>query len=258
MASLLLLSNIFAIAEEIQVSDVEAKYTNNAQVDAQEELKQSINLGFSNTTGNTEVLNLNALYKMSFMTTGYNENPLKVAFDASAILTEDSDTRINEEYIANLGLEQTISHGWLGYTAVNWLRNPDFKNYENKISVGMGLGKELFNDGKHSLKAKLGVAYNIEDYANSQKSEKFASLNEYIEYNNKLNKVSDLYVKVGAKQNFEDFSNDTEVLATLGVNFAVAENINVSIEEEIFHDSLPPAGFNKTDTKTIVRVGYNF
>jgi len=122
----------------------------------------------------------------------------------------------------------------------------------------MGVGKELFRNAQHSLKVKIGTAYNIEDYSNNQEQKEFASLNEYIEYTNQLNTVSNLYVKLGSMQNFEDFSHDYEVLGVIGFNFAIAENISLSIEEEVKYDALPPVGFKKTDTKSIVRVGYNF
>ena len=50
-------------------------------------------------------------------------------------------------------------------------------------------------------------------------------------------------------------------MAVLGLNFSVAEKISVSIEEEIRYNGLGVVSDlldNKTNTKTIVRVGYNF
>ena len=248
-----------AASKEVALSDVEAQYSAKSSVEASDELKQTINLGFSNTTGNTDTLNLNAKYTMAFTTIGYDEKKLKIGFDASAFLNENDDIKSNEEYTANLGAEQYIgSDGWLGYGAINWLRNPDFKNLDNKFSIGVGVGKEIYNDGQQTLKVKLGVAYNLEQYADSTEDAKFGSLNEYIEYTNILNKTSTLFVKVGAMENFDDFKNDYEILAVAGLNFAVAENISVSIEEEVRYDKIHPGTDKATDTKSIVRVGYNF
>lgn len=246
-----------AAVAEIKVTDVEAVYTNKAKVEAKRELTQHIDLGLANTTGNTKTLNVNGKYALSFTTDGYQGNALKVAFDTGAYVTKNDGVKDNEEYRANLGLEQYVANGWLGYTSLNWLRNK-FQNYDNKFAIGAGVGKELFNDGQHTLKFKLGGAYNIEDYSNTQPTEKFGSLNEYLEYNNQINKVSKLYVKVGAMQNMEDFSNDYEVSTVAGFNFAVAEQVSVTIEEEIKYDNLPPVGFDKTDTKSIMKVGYSF
>ena len=246
------------VSAEDTVTDVEAKYSNNSKVEASDELKQSLNLGFSNTTGNTKTLNVNGKYALSFISNGFQNNSLKTAFDASGFFTENNNIKNNEEYLANLGLEQMLGRGWLGYTGVNWLSNPDFRNYDNKIAIGLGVGKELYNDGQHLFTAKLGVSYNIEDFSNDQDTEEFGALNEYLEYANQLNTISKLYIKVGSMQNFDNFSNDYEVLGIVGVNFAVAENINLSLEGEALNDNLPALGFKKTDTKTIVRLGYNF
>lgn len=255
MVSALLLSTPL-MADEIAVADVEAQYTGKSNSDFAKDLKQSINFGFANTTGNAKTLNLNGKYTLSLTTVGYDAQPLKVAFDTSAFMTRNDGVKDNEEYTANLGMEQYIMDGWLGYGAVNWLRN-EFRNFDNKFAIGAGMGKEIFNDGQHSLKVKLGAAYNVEQYSNGQPDHKFSSLNEYAEYNNKLNEVSKLYVKIGSAQNFDDFG-DYDVLAVGGFNFAVAEDISVSIEEEVRYDALPPVGFKKTDTKSIIRVGYNF
>jgi putative salt-induced outer membrane protein YdiY len=253
----LILGSSFASTPEI-LSDVEAKYSNQKEIEATDKLKQSFNFGLSNTTGNTETLNLNAKYDLSFIAEGYQDEPLKIAFDASAFLTENNDTRSNEEYGSNLGLEQIISNGWLGYTGISWIRNPDFKNYENKVGIGIGMGKELFNDGKQTFTAKLGTSYNVEDYANHQETEEFGALNEYLSYTNQLSDVSKLYLKMGALQNFDDMSKDYEVLAVAGLNLAVSENINLTIEGEINYNNTPSDGFEKSDTKTIMRLGYNF
>ena len=261
MVAALLMSTV-AMADEtnatnaVKVSDVEAQYSGKSSVDASDKLVQSINLGFSSTTGNTETLNINGKYNMSFTTVGAWNEALKVGFDASAFVTKNNKVKDNEEFTANLGLEQYITDGWLGYASVNWLRN-EFRNFDNKYSIGAGVGKEVFNDGQQSLKMKLGVAYNIEQFTNTQEENKFTSLNEYLEYNNKLNNVSSLYVKIGSAQNVDDFGN-YEVLGVAGFSFAVAENISVTIEEEVRYDKTPPIGFDTTDTKTIARVGYNF
>jgi len=138
------------------------------------------------------------------------------------------------------------------------LRNPDFKNLDNKFAIGIGIGRDLFNDGKHSLKFKLGVAYNIQQYSDTTEDSKFGSLNEYLEYGNLLNKTSKFFIKVGASENFDDFKNDYEVLTALGLNFTVAENLSVTIEEELFYDKIHPGTDKSTDTKSIVRLGYNF
>ncbi|RUM74533.1 MAG: hypothetical protein DSZ11_03885 [Sulfurovum sp.] len=258
LLTLIAFSTLATAEEETTLTDIEAKYSNKKKIEATEKLKQSVHLGFSGTTGNTDTLNLNAKYDFSFITDGYQNNPLKIAFDSSALFTENNDTRSNEEYLANFGLEQIITDGWLGYTGLAWLKNPKFKNYENKVGIGVGIGKELFNDGKDSLTLKLGTSYNVEDYANAQKTKEFGALNEYVYYANQLNKISNFYLKLGAMQNFDDMSKDYEVIGATGLNLTVTENIKLTLEGEVTYDNTPAIGFEKTDTKTIVSLGYDF
>jgi len=222
-------------------------------------MKQSINLGFSSTTGNTETSNLNGKYIMAYTTVGFGNEALAVAFDAASFMTKNNGVKNNEELSANLGLEQHIMNGWAGYASVNWLKN-EFLNFNSKLSIGAGVSKELFNNGQHVIKIKLGASHNSETYTkttNGMDDKSFIAINEYIEYTNKLNETSNLFVKLGSLQNFEDPKNDYEVLAVAGLSFSVSENISVSLEQELRYDSIP-ASKETTDTKSIVRVGYTF
>jgi putative salt-induced outer membrane protein YdiY len=240
------------------VSAMVTLHSNLSTLEKTKKLEQNFNMGFSNTTGNTMHLDVNAKYDLSLCTVSYNEQLLKIIFDSSIFFTQTDSEKSNEEYLLNLGLEQELDKEWLIYLALNWLRNPEFKNYDHKTSLGVGIGKNLFFDGSQSVTLKLGTAYNKEDYANTQKSDQSSSLNEYIEYKNQLNKISKLYFKTGALQHFHSFHEDYEVLAILGVNFTVGEKIHLTIEQEVAYDNLPPIGFKKTDTKSIVRLGYKF
>jgi putative salt-induced outer membrane protein YdiY len=244
-------------ADEIKVEDVKSKYAMDPDIKASKELKQNINLGFANTTGNTETLNLNAKYDLSYTIPGYNGYDLAWVFDTSIYVTQNDGETDNEEYTANLSLEQQLTEsGWLAYGSVRWLRNT-FRNFDSKLLIGAGVGKELYNDGKQRFEIKLGGAYNLEQYSNQQPDHDFASLTEYMEYNNQLNKTSLLYVKVGASENFDDF-NDYEVLSVIGFTFDVAEKLSVTLEGEVRYDNIPPVGYDTTDTKSIVRIGYSF
>lgn len=222
-----------------------------------DEIKQNINLGLVSTTGNTKTLNLNGKYDQKYTTKGYNNQDLNVLFDASAFMTKNDDVKNNEEYQLNLGLEQVIYDGWLGYATVGWLKNK-FLNFDDKVAVGAGFGKEIYKDDQQTLTVKLGLGYNAERYTNGDASHKYTSVNEYLEYNNQLNKVSSFFIKAGALENVKEFSDDYDAFGTIGFNFAVAENLTVTLSEEIVYDNLPASEFKKTDTKTLATVGYHF
>jgi len=221
-------------------------------------LEQSFDLGFTNTTGNSKTTNLNAKYGLGYKTTGLYNNELTVKFALAAYYAENDDVKSNEEYTAALDMEQMITDGWLGYFSFDWLRNPDFKNYDGKYSFEVGAGKEIYKTSTQSLKLKLGVAYNIFDYANDQDTDTFASLVQRVDYTNKLNELSLLYVNFKAWESFEDFSKDYELGLVAGLKFNISKSVHVLVEEQINYDNLPPIGFKKTDTKTIVGLGVTF
>lgn len=252
--SLTLLSSLVMAVE---VTDVEATYSNRSVNGVSEQTKQSINLGFANTTGNSDTMSLNGKYSLASKVEGYDDKALKFMFDTSLFVTKNAGVTNYEEYLVNLVLEQYITDSWLIYGSVDWLRNK-FINYDNKLAIGAGLGNELFADETHSLKLKVGFAYNVEEFSNAQAKNEFTSLNEYLEYDNKISDTSKLYIKVGAMQNIDDFSNDYDFLSVIGLSVTLSDKLSLTIEEEIRYDGLPPVGFDKTDTKTIIRVGYNF
>ena len=249
----------------MKTTDVQNQFSSNSTVsDASADLTQSINLGYAGTTGKIDTTNFNALYKASFTTEGYGDKALKVGFDASGFLTNASDSDKVEEYSVNLGVEQLLTDTWLGYANANWYRNENL-GYKNKMSIGAGIGKEIFANETHVLSFKLGVAQNFSDFASFSDvadldTENYATLNQYIEYNRILNDTSNLYLKIGAAESFDNFS-DIEGIGVLGINFSVANKVSVSIEEEVRYNGLSVVGDlldKKTSTKTVVRIGYNF
>ena len=256
IAAFCVLGSVLTCADAFHTDNVAGKYDMTGSVDAKKPLEQSIDIGFANTTGNTETLNLNAKYKLTSLRKGYEGRDMKLSFDAGVYLTENDGTRDNEEYTLNAAVEQTLANDWLLYGTVRWLRNP-FRNYDSKTFVGIGTGKTLVDTDKHTFTLKLGVGYNDEIYSDNQPDERFGSLTEYMEYRYHLSEKNDAYVTVGASENFENF-DDYEILSVIGIDVALNDTLHLVVEEEIRYDNVPPVGFEKTDTKSIVRIGYTF
>jgi len=254
----LFIYNTYANATQFRSSNVEKRYFKKTSVKATGDVEQSVRFGFSHITGNVETLNLNAKYAMSVIVDGYGNQPLKFALLSSAYFSKGNDKKSNEEYFVDLGMEQVIYDGWLGYMATNWFRNPHFRNYNHKISFNTGIGKELLTDNINSFKLKLGVAYNIEDYSSNKETERYGSINGYIEYKNKLNENSNFNIKLGSMKNFSNTDKDYEALAVIGIDFSVTKNINIMVEEELHYDALPTGGLEKFDSKSMMTIGYHF
>jgi len=257
IVSISLLTSISLFAE-ISATDVASKYTSKTSpVKYSAKPVQSIDFGFANTSGNTKTLNLNGKYSLSHIIENETYEPFRYNFQATAYVSKDNGKKTAQELTATLNGEQDFIDNWLGYVAIGWLRD-EFKNYDNKFSFAVGIGKTLIDDGKQKLVLKLGPAYNIEQFSNDQADNKFGSINEYLEYSYIFNPYSNMYLKLGAMENFDDPKTDYESTALLGLDFALNEALHVSIEEELNYDNLPAIGFKKSDTKSIIRVGYKF
>ncbi len=240
----------------VKTDDVAAKYAQKVDIKSTEGWRQHLDFGFANTTGNTETLNLAASYDATYGTKGYADLPLRLAFDAGMYLTENDGTRDNEEYSANIALEQEFYKRWLAYATLRWLRNT-FRNFDSKTFLGAGVGKTLFDDGNQHFEVKIGAAYNRESYSNAQPDHNFGSFTQYAEYRNAFNEIGEFYLQAGASENFDDFS-DYEVTALTGVTIKMNDSLDLSIEAQVRYDHIPPVGFETTDTKTIVKLGYGF
>ncbi len=225
---------------------------------AADNLAQSFDLGFTNTTGNSRTTNLNAKYALGYKTIGLYTRPLDVKFSLAAYYAKDKGIKSNEEYTADLTLEQMIQDGWLGYFSFDWLRNPDFKNYDGKYEFALGVGKEIYKTDRSNLKVKFGIGYNILDFADTTPTDTYASLVQELDYTNKINDLSLFYANLKANEGLDNFSKNYELGATIGLKFDLTPTYHVVLEEQMLYDHLPPAGYKKTDTKTIVRLGLSF
>lgn len=248
--------SVLGMADAFNVRDVEKQYSVAPEVKVTKPLQQQLDFGFSNTTGNTDTLTLNGKYQLSFIQEGYAKRPLKLAFEASALMSKSDGVRDNESYRLWLGLEQRLQEAWLGYASLAWLHNT-FQNFDAKESLGLGVGKSLISESHWSVTLKLGVAYNKEVYTNTQPTHTYSSLNEYFEVKREFNAISRLSLKLGALQNMAHFE-EYELSSVIGMHFRVGENLSLTIEEEIDYLHIPPIGFKQTDTKSIIRLGYSF
>ncbi len=240
----------------VAVVDVQQRYIPDVSIATTPTLQQRIDLGFANTSGNTETLNFNGKYQLINHTQGYHGEMLHIGVEGGLLVTKDGGSTTNEEYTTTFKLEQEFANAWSLYFRLDWLRNR-FKNFNHKIMIGKGVGKEILSGSYGTLKLKLGGAYNIQHYHNTQASDYFGSFTQYLSYQRVFQNQSNFYIKVGASESFEELK-DYEIIGVLGVTFQLGEGFHLVVEEEMDYDALPAVGFETHDSKTIVRLGYRF
>ncbi len=242
----------------LSTDDIKTKYdpTNDAKSHIKSKPIQHIEAGFSATSGNTKTTSFNAKYTFAHKTKIKSFAPLSYVLETSAFLSRDDGEKNAEEYKMLFNLKQPLPKKWLSYLSLGWLKN-DFQNFSSKVDLSIGLGKVLYADKKQSFIVKLGPAVNYEKYTNGGSSS-YSSLNEYIEYRNRVYTFSELYLKIGAKENFSDMSYDYEINSLVGINFKLDKKLNFICEYNAFYDNTPSVGFGKNDSKTVMRIGYRF
>jgi len=256
--SMFLLSSTLSSAKVLKISNVEERYFKKINIKIKNNIQQNVHFGFSHTTGNIKSLNLNAQYDVALLVAGYDNRDLTYMLASRVYFSENDEIKNNEEYQLDMGVEQALPHHWFSYASMYWLRNPEFKNLDNRFSFNVGIGKEIYNNMQHNLKFKLGMAHNIENFHDTQETKVYQSLNEYIEYTNTINAHTNLSLRLGGMQNTSNFSKDYELLGVLALEMKITENLNIRIEEELYYDALPSLGIKKVDTKSLVSIGYNF
>jgi len=256
--NILLSLSTFCTASQFKSSNVEKKYFLKNELEIDEKLKQNLRFGFSSTTGNAETMYFNGKYTLSFTQSGYRNLPLKFSLLSNAYFNKSKNKKRNEEYLIDVGLEQVLYKKWLGYMFARWLKSPNIQKYNHKISANFGIGNKIIDNDDHSLKIKIGIAHHAENYSTDKDTKRYESLNEYIEYHNKINENSDINIKLGTIQNLSDLSNDYEMLGVIGFDFAISKNIRLTIEEELHYEAIPTEGLEKLNSKSLMSLGYLF
>ena len=256
LSTLVLTAGLFGSSEDIDELEMDNSFQMTSKLKKEDGAKQSIDFGFSNTTGNTETLNLNAEYNFGILRTGISGKDLIISFSARAFLSENNEIRDNEEYTLNLDLEQKYNDNYFVYLSSDWLKNK-FLNYDNKYLIGAGVGSEVFKSEKQFLKLRLGMAYNTENYTDLTDTKRYTSFTQFIEYNYTFNKVSSFGIQSELSENFDDIEGDYQSLTLMSFKFIIAENLHLIVQEEIRYNSTSTTD-KKTDTKSIVKVGYSF
>jgi putative salt-induced outer membrane protein YdiY len=258
--ALSILLSIFTLcpASQFTSCNVEKKYFLKSELAVDKKLKQNLRFGFSNTTGNAETMYLNGKYALSFAQSGYRNLPLKFSLLSSAYFSKGKNKKRSEEYLIDLGLEQVVYKEWLGYMFARWLKSPHIRHFNHKLSANIGVGRKLLNNEDYLLKIKFGIAHNTENYSSNKATNRYESMNEYIEYTSKVNENSHLNVKFGAMQNLSNLSEDYEMLGVVGFDFTISKNINLTVEEEFHYDAIPTDRLEKINTKSLMSLGYLF
>lgn len=206
-------------------------------------------LGFVNTTGNTESTALN--FKLNFIRT---TEKWRHRFSGTALNTSEDGIQDNERYTAEIQSDRSLSDkSWL-FGSFRWDADK-FGSYDPQLSLTTGYGRQLMKSEKHELKGEIGAGYRELTETESGDSSSEAILRLLLDDSWQMFRTTKwtnrLLVETGSSNTFTQFNTGLAVSMTdrfaLKLGFELRNNTKI-----------PPGDSEHTDTITSANLVYNF
>ncbi|WP_456403733.1 DUF481 domain-containing protein [Hydrogenimonas sp.] len=214
-------------------------------------MKQSAELGYIGSTGNSESQSLNAAYKNDYQYDEKTDMHLK----ADILYGEKSGVTSDERYRLFFNVNHYYSGDLFTYGEASALRNT-FEGYNQQYNLGAGLGYNIFKDEKQFLKGKAGLQYRRSNYT-SQPHDNFYYLKGGLDYLYNFSKTNKFTATWDLLDNLKRIK-DYETVINLGLTMLIVDQLSFKMGFEIKYDNVPPAGKKKTDTTTTAGIVYSF
>ena len=206
-------------------------------------------LGFVNTSGNTETTALNA--KLNFVRTG---KKWRHRFTGTALMTSEDGDKENERYTMEIQSDRKLTEkSWL-FGAFRWDADK-FGSYDPQLSLTAGYGYQLMKSEKHELKGEIGAGYRKLEERESGISNREAIARFLLDDSWQVFKTTlwtnRLLVEAGSSNTFSQFNT--------GLAVSMTDVFAVKLGYEYRHNTtVPPGDSKKTDTITSVNLVYHF
>ncbi len=220
------------------------------------ELKTGLNgsgeLGFADTTGNTQSTSLFGALKLNYLQESYE---LKSKFETS--YKSENGTETEERYLADLQANRFYDTNRTFYSFIGLRFEKDhFSGIELDSTLSLGLGKELYKTQQTKFTGEVGVAQQhieyTKAYGNSSDSQLAGRVK--LDLTHKINDqvvfLQDVVYVAGNEQ--KTLESNT------GFKVKVADNMNLKASYKYRHNDSPAKGAKKTDTQTLLTLIYDF
>ena len=242
---LLLTSNAFAHEVDADADDVVVE-EEEVVIDPWE---GSGELGFVNTTGNTETVALN--FKLNFVRTGPR---WRHRFSGTALNTSEDGIQDNERYTAEVQSDRKLSDiSWL-FGAFRWDADK-FGSYDPSVTLTAGYGRRLMKSERHELMSEIGAGYRslTETVSGLESNEAIVRfvVDDWWQVFKTTRWTNRLLVEAGSSNVFTQFNT--------GLAVSMTDKFAIKLGFEARHNTeIPPDDSVHTDTITSANVVYNF
>ncbi|WP_286337883.1 DUF481 domain-containing protein [Hydrogenimonas cancrithermarum] len=213
--------------------------------------KQSVELGYIGSTGNTDSQSFNGVYKNDYQYDEKTDMHTKV----DILYGEKSGEKSDERYRLFYDVNHYYNGDVFTYGEASALRNT-FEGYNQQYNFGAGLGYNIFKDEKQFLKGKAGLQYRRSNFTD-EPSDNFYYLKGGLDYTYNMTNDNQFTAKWDVLDNLKRVK-DVETVIDLGLKILIVDKLSFRLGFELKYDNVPPVGKKKTDTTTTAGIVYSF
>ncbi|QTA93867.1 DUF481 domain-containing protein [Desulfonema magnum] len=200
-------------------------------------------LSFSDTGGNTDVVNLsaNTIWKYKF-----NEK-LEGSWKLSGLYGESDSEKNAENYSTKLRADYLFSKRFYSAITAGWLKD-EFAGIKHRYQLGSpSVGYKFFSGPKQFLKSEASIDYVKEEYTDDTEAD-FPLARAFTEYEYAFTEKQKFSQSLEFRYDFES-SDNYDGHSVTALTSALSDNLSLKASYEIKYDNEPvPSTLNKTDT----------
>ena len=232
---------IFSFSLESQIVDIETSRKENLIGN-----KLSLNLGFDGSSGTVDRTNYSIGARLDFNNENWNR------FLILNYSRREKDDKINEDNtFLHLRFAKKISSLIAAEFFIQTNEKP-LEKIEERNLIGLGL---RFSPTQN-LRLGIGVFDENEKRINLDERNTLRA-NSYLNYLVNISNNTSLNALIYFQPDVEDFS-ELRSLLRLGLRVKATDNFFITINYEYAHDSSPPIGTDKKNSKYGFKIGYEF
>lgn len=212
--------------------------------------KDSAELGFINTSGNTKTTTLSLNNLLTYTVDGATTE-----FALGGMQARNNGVTTAEQYDAREKQTKSLGGNNYAFERVAWDRNT-FSGVRSQWDGSVGCGRDLLNTDSDKLAAELGGGYIDEDQTVGGVNQ-FVSGRGHVKYNRTLSKTASFSQDAAYIRDFHsagDYRLNTETSLTASITTAVSLKLSLKWT----HVNAPPPGFKPDDTLSSAAVIFNF
>ena len=206
-----------------------------------------VRLGFESTTGNTDTQSLAAAVSAKYL-----RGVWVYSGRISGSGRQDNGINAEEQYHAELKTQR--HYGEKNYLYAQILYDRDrFAGVVRQLYETVGYGRQIVKTGKQELNLEVGVGVRqtrLLDGTDADDAVLQLGGDYHWQINNHVSFKQELTVNRG--------SDNTYTMSLSTLESALGDNLSLLLSYRVDNNSQVPAGSTKTDTKTILALGYKF